>query len=134
MGAGQLAALVGGDVRIFDLPFAGGPAQCLHLLSVVSPVADDLAVVYLPQLPVALWELLRDLGIRMVEVPDEEYGTLACNVLAVRPGVAVMVRGNPRTEHALRDAGCDVHTFAGDEICINGSGGPTCLTRPILRG
>ena len=69
----------------------------------MSLVADDLAVVYLPQLPVALWELLRDLGIRMVEVPDEEYGTLACNVLAVRPGVAVMVRGNPRTERALRD-------------------------------
>ena len=134
VGAGQLAALVGGDVRIFDLPYAGGPAQCLHLLSVVSLVADDLAVVYLPQLPVALWELLRDLRIRLVEVPDEEYATLACNVLAVRPGVAVMVRGIPRTERALRDAGCEVHTFAGDEICINGSGGPTCLTRPILRG
>jgi dimethylargininase len=134
VGAGQLAALVGGDVRIFDLPYAGGPGECLHLLSVVSPISDDLAVVYLPQLPVALFDLLRDLGIRLVEVPDEEYATLACNVLAVRPGVAVMLRGNPRTERALRDAGCEVHTFAGDEICINGSGGPTCLTRPILRG
>ena len=134
VGAGQLASLVGGDVRVFDLPYAGGPGECLHLLSVVSPIADDLAVVHLPQLPVALFELLRDLGIRLVEVPDEEYATLACNVLAVRPGVAVMLRGNPRTEGALRDAGCEVHTFAGDEICINGSGGPTCLTRPILRG
>jgi dimethylargininase len=134
LGAGQLASFVGGDVRIFDLPYAGGPGECLHLLSVVSPVADDLAVVFLPQLPVGLWELLGDLGIRTIPVPPDEYATLACNVLAVRPGVVMMVDGNPRTERALREAGCEVHTFAATEIGHNGSGGPTCLTRPILRG
>jgi dimethylargininase len=134
VGAGQLASFVGGDVRIFDLPYAGGPGECLHLLSVVSPVADDLAVVFLPQLPVGLWELLDDLGIRTIPVPADEYATLACNVLAVRPGVVVMVEGNPRTERALREAGCEVHTFAATQIGHNGSGGPTCLTRPVLRG
>jgi N-dimethylarginine dimethylaminohydrolase len=134
VGAGQLAALVGGDVRIFDLPYAGGPAELLHLLSVISPVADDLAVVYLPLLPVALWGLLKDLGIRLVEVPTEEFPTLGCNVLAVRPGVVILAEGSPRTAAALTSAGCDVHTYAATEIGINGSGGPTCLTRPILRG
>jgi dimethylargininase len=134
VGAGQLASFVGGDVHIFDLPYAGGPGECLHLLSVVSPVADDLAVVFLPQLPVGLWELLGDLGIRTIPVPADEYATLACNVLSVRPGVVVIVEGNPRTERALRDAGCEVHTFAATQIGHNGSGGPTCLTRPILRG
>jgi N-dimethylarginine dimethylaminohydrolase len=133
-GAGQLADTVGGDVRIFDVPYAGGPAELLHLLSVISPVADDLAVVYLPLLPVALWELLGELGIRMVEVPPEEFPTLGCNVLAVRPGVVIIAAGNPVTEAALRAAGCEVHTYAATEIGINGSGGPTCLTRPILRG
>jgi len=134
VGAGQLAAIVGGDVRIFDVPYAGGPAELLHLLSVVSPVADDLAVVYLPLLPVALWELLGELGVRLIEVPDAEFPTLGCNVLAVRPGVVILAQGNPVTERALRAAGCEVHTYAATEIGINGSGGPTCITRPILRG
>ena len=132
-GARQLAALVGGDVRIFDLPYWRGPAELVHLLSVISPVADDLAVVYLPLLPAGLWELLAELGIRTIEVPPEEYPTLACNVLAVRPGVVIIAAGNPRTERALRDHGCEVHTYEAAEIGINGSGGPTCLTRPILR-
>jgi N-dimethylarginine dimethylaminohydrolase len=133
-GAGQLAGIVGGDVRIFDLPYAGGPVELLHLLSVISPVADDLAVVYLPLLPVALWELLGDLGIRLIHVPAEEFPTLGCNVLAVRPGVVILAEGNPATERALRSADCEVHTYAAAEIGLNGSGGPTCLTRPILRG
>jgi dimethylargininase len=133
-GAGQLADIVGGDVRIFDLSYAGGSAELLHLLSVVSPIADDLAVVYMPLLPVALWELLGDLGIRLVEVPDEEFPTLGANVLAVHPGVVIIAAGNPLTERALRAAGCEVHPYAATEIGLNGSGGPTCLTRPILRG
>ena len=131
-GAGQLADLVGGDVRIFDVPYWRGPAELIHLLSVISPVADDLAVVYLPLLPVGLWRLLRELGIRLVEVPDEEFPTLGCNVLAVRPGVVIVADGNPRTAAALVAAGCEVHTYPATEIGINGSGGPTCLTRPIL--
>jgi N-dimethylarginine dimethylaminohydrolase len=133
-GARQLAVLIGGDVRIFDVPYWRGPAELIHLMSVISPVADDLAVVYPPLLPVGLWALLGDLGIRRVEVPDEEFPTLGCNVLAVRPGVVILAEGNPRTAAALAAAGCEVHTYPATEIGINGSGGPTCMTRPIRRG
>ena len=132
-GAAQLAALVGGDVRIFDLPYWKGQADLVHLMSVVSPVADDLAVVYLPLLPAGLWSLLRELGIELVEVPDEEFPTLGCNVLAVRPRVVVMAEGNQRTASALAAAGCDVLTYPATQVGINGSGGPTCMARPILR-
>ena len=133
-GARQLAALVGGDARIFDVPYWRGPAELIHLMSVISPVADDLAVVFLPLLPVGLWALLGDLGIRLIEVPEGEFPTLGCNVLAVRPGVVIQAEGNPRTAAALAAAGCEVHTYPATEIGINGSGGPTCMTRPILRG
>ena len=132
-GARQLAAIVGGDVRILDLPYWRGPAELIHLLSVISPVTDDLAVVYLPLLPAGLWEILQELGVSLVEVPDEEFPTLGCNVLAVRPGVVIVAEGNPRTTAALMAAGCEVHTYLASEIGINGSGGPTCMTRPILR-
>jgi len=132
-GARQLAAIVGGDVRIFDVPYWKGPAELVHLLSVVSPVADDVAVVYLPLLPVGLWELLRVLGVRLVEVPDDEYPTLGCNVLAVRPGVVIVADGNPVTRRSLEAAGVEVHAIPLGEVGENGSGGPTCLTRPILR-
>jgi dimethylargininase len=133
-GVDQLARMVGGDVRVFDVPYWKGPDELVHLLSVISPVARDLAVVYLPLLPVGLWELLRDLDVRLIPVPDEEYPTLACNVLAVRPGVVIMAEGNPSTAAALAAAGCEVHTYPATEIGMNGSGGPTCMTRPILRG
>jgi dimethylargininase len=133
-GARQLTAQVGGDVRIFDLPYWRGPRELIHLLSVISPVADDLAVVYLPLLPVGLWELLHELGIRLVEVPGDEFPTLGCNVLAVRPGVVILAEGNPGTAAALAAAGCEVHTYLATEIGLNGSGGPTCMTRPLLRG
>ncbi|HYL40008.1 MAG TPA: arginine deiminase family protein, partial [Candidatus Binatus sp.] len=132
-GARGLAAIVGGDVRIVDLPFWRGSTELVHLLSVISPVAEDLAVVFLPLLPAGLWELLGDLGIRTIHVPEEEFASLGCNVLAVRPGVAIMAEGNPRTAAALAAAGCEVRTYPATEIGINGSGGPTCLTRPILR-
>ena len=133
-GMRQLAALVGDDARAFDLPYWRGPAELVHLLSVVSPVADDLAVVFEPLLPVGLWSLLADLGIRTITVPEEEYATLGCNVLAVRPGVCIAAEGNPVTRRALEAAGCEVHPVPLDEVGINGSGGPTCLVRPILRG
>jgi dimethylargininase len=132
-GARQLDAIVQGDVRVFDVPFWQGPAELVHLLSVISPVADDLAVVYLPLLPVGLWELLGEFGIEMIAVPDDEFATLGCNVLAVRPGVVILAEGNPHTAAKLARAGCEVHTYAATEIGINGSGGPTCLTRPIRR-
>ena len=132
-GARQLAALVGGDVRVFDLPYWRGPAELIHLLSVISPVADDLAVVYLPLLPVGIWQLLGELGIRLILVPDDEFPTLGCNVLAVRPGAVILAEGNPVTTAALAAAGCEVHTYPATEIGLNGSGGPTCLTRPLRR-
>jgi N-dimethylarginine dimethylaminohydrolase len=132
-GARQLETLAGGDVRIFDVPYWRGPAELIHLLSVISPVADDLAVVYLPLLPVGLWQLLADLSIRLLPVSDEEFGTLGCNVLAVRPGVVILAEGNPLIASALAQAGCEVHAYAATEIGLNGSGGPTCLTRPLKR-
>ena len=103
-------------------------------MSVISPVADDLAVVFLPLLPVGLWQLLQDLRIRLIEVAEEEFPTLGCNVLAVRPGVVILAEGNPRVSAALAAHGVEVHTYAATEIGVNGSGGPTCMTRPILRG
>ena len=81
-----------------------------------------------------MWELLGELGVGLVEVPEEEYPTLGCNVLAVRPGVVIVADGNPVTRHRLEAAGCEVHAIPLGEIGENGSGGPTCLTRPILRG
>jgi N-dimethylarginine dimethylaminohydrolase len=133
-GAEQLAALVGGDVRIFDVPYWKGPEELVHLMSVISPIADELAVVYMPLMPVGLWQLLQDLRYRLIEVPDEEYPTLGCNVLAVRPGVVIAAEGNPRTAAAMAAHGVEVHTYEASEIGVNGSGGPTCMTRPILRG
>ena len=133
-GARQLAALVGGDVRIVDVPYWRGDAELIHLLSVVHPVADDLAVVHLPLLPVGLWQLLGDLGYRLIEVSDAEFPTLGCNVLVVRPGVAIIADGNPEVARALALAGVEVHAYPASEIGVNGSGGPTCMTRPILRG
>lgn len=132
-GAEQLAQIVGGRVEVFDVPYWRGPAEVLHLLSVISPVADNLAVVFPPLLPAGLHELLAEMGIHTLAVAEEEFETLGCNVLAVRPGVVVLAGGNPRIALALADAGCEVHTFAASEIGINGSGGPTCLTRPIWR-
>jgi N-dimethylarginine dimethylaminohydrolase len=133
-GAEQLAAIVGGDVRIFDVPYWRGNADLLHLMSIIHPVADDLAVVYLPLLPVGLWHLLMDLGYRLIEVADDEIDQLGCNVLVVRPGVVIIAEGNPTIAAALAAHGFEVHTYPATEIGVNGSGGPTCMTRPILRG
>jgi dimethylargininase len=133
-GARQLAALVGGDVRVFDLPYWHGPGELVHLMSVISPIADDVAVVFLPLLPVGLWQLLQELDYRLIEVEEDEFPTLGCNVLAVRPGVLILAEGNPKVAAALASRGVEVHTYAATEIGLNGSGGPTCMTRPILRG
>jgi dimethylargininase len=133
VGVEQLTALVGGRVETFDVPYWHGPGEVLHLLSVISPVADDLAVVYPPLLPAGLHQLLAELGIRTFAVDDVEFDTLGCNVLAVRPGVVILAAGNPRIASALARAGCEVHVLDLTEIGLNGSGGPTCLTRPILR-
>ncbi|HYX11650.1 MAG TPA: arginine deiminase family protein, partial [Candidatus Acidoferrum sp.] len=133
-GARQLAGIIGGDVRIVDLPYWKGPAELVHLMSVISPVGDDLAVVFLPLLPAGLHQWLAELGIRLVTVPEAEYLTLGANVLAVRPGVVIVADGNPLTRRGLEAAGVEVHAVALAEVGGNGSGGVTCLTRPLLRG
>ncbi|MEO8625720.1 MAG: arginine deiminase family protein [Candidatus Limnocylindrales bacterium] len=132
-GAAQLARIVGGRVEIVDLSYWHGPGEVLHLLSVVSPIADDLAVVFRELLPAGLHELLNEHRVRTIAVDETEFAMLGCNVLAVRPGVVIVAAGNPKIASALAKAGCEVHTFEASEIGLNGSGGPTCLTRPILR-
>jgi N-dimethylarginine dimethylaminohydrolase len=117
-----------------QLPFWKGPDEVLHLMSFLSMLDDDLAVVYRRMLPVPLFEILRDRGVTLVDVPEEEYDTLGCNVLAVAPRDVVMVGGNPTTRSRLQTVGCRVSEFDGSEICLPGAGGPTCLTRPLLRG
>ncbi len=124
----------GVTIEVFDLPHFHGPAECLHLMSFISPLDADLAVVYLPMMPVRLVELLRDRGVGFVEVPDEEADTMGANVLAVGPRVALAVEGSPQTRRRMEAAGVDVRVFDGSEISRKGDGGPTCLTRPLERG
>ncbi|MDP9472792.1 MAG: arginine deiminase family protein, partial [Chloroflexota bacterium] len=107
--------------------------ECLHLMSLLSPVAADLAVAYPPLMETVFVELLRDRGWRLIEVPDEEFDTLGCNVLAVAPGRCLVVEGNPMTRARLEEAGCETLAYAGAEISLNRAGGPTCLTRPLWR-
>ena len=132
--AALASALPGVDVIPFDLPHLRGPGEVLHLMSLVSPLDRDLALVYLPLLPVRLVELLADRGIALVEVPDEEFWTMGPNVLALAPRVALALDGNPVTRRRMEEAGVDVRVYEGDELSRNGDGGPTCLTRPLLRG
>jgi N-dimethylarginine dimethylaminohydrolase len=127
------AALPGVDVVTFDLPHFRGPGEVLHLMSFISPLADDLAVVYPPLMPVRLVELLAERGIELVEVPDEEFGTMGSNILALAPRTALALEGNDETRRRLRRAGVEVLVYKGDEISRKGDGGPTCLTRPLLR-
>jgi N-dimethylarginine dimethylaminohydrolase len=110
-----------------------GPADVLHLMSMLSPIDRDLALVYSRLLPVPFRQWLLARGMRLVEVPDDEYDSMACNVLAVAPRKCIMIAGNPVTRRRLQEAGAEVAEFAGEEICRKGAGGPTCLTRPIWR-
>jgi dimethylargininase len=130
----DILAAEGVGVASVDMPHDQGPGHVLHLMSVISPVADDLAVVYPPLAPVPLMEELAARAVRIVPVPSEEYASMAGNVLPVRPGVVIMLDGNPRTRKALEAAGCEVHVYDGSEISLKGDGGPTCLTQPLLRG
>jgi dimethylargininase len=135
-GIAQLSALLaphGGTVSAVDLPHWHGPGECLHLLSLISMLDRDLAVVYLPLLPVRLVELLAARGVELVAIPDAEFATRGCNVLALAPRRCLLLRENTETARRLRAAGCNVTVYAGDEISHNRTGGPTCLTRPLLR-
>lgn len=135
-GIAQLAAILscaGVEVLPVALPHWRGPGECLHLMSLVSPVAPDLAVVYPPLMETAFVEELRRRGWRFVEVPDEEFDSLGCNVLALAPYRCLVCGGSPTTRARLEAAGCQVIAYAGDEISVNRAGGPTCLTRPLWR-
>jgi N-dimethylarginine dimethylaminohydrolase len=132
-GVEALRALLDCEVRAYDLPHFQGPGQCVHLLSVISPLADDLALVYPPLAPVRLMQLLAERGVETVVVPDEEFETLGCNALALAPRVALIAAQNRETCRRLEAAGVDVQVYETTELS-KGEGGPTCLTLPLARG
>jgi len=135
-GIEQLKSLLepkGIEVMVVDLPHYRGPSDVFHLMSILSPVDRDLAVVYSPLMPISFRNDLLDRGFDLVEVPEAEFDSLGSNVLATAPRQCIMAKGNPQTEAALRKAGCRVATYKGSEISLKGGGGPTCLTRPYQR-
>ncbi|MEN1967546.1 arginine deiminase family protein [Lentibacillus sp. N15] len=119
---------------IVPLPHDQGEEECLHLMSIISMVDHDLAVVYSPLMPVFFRQLLLSRGIKLIEVPAQEYGILGCNVLALAPRVCMILDGNDSTKQQLEDAGATVYAYKGQEISYKGTGGPTCLTCPVIRG
>jgi N-dimethylarginine dimethylaminohydrolase len=128
-------ALSGIGVKVIpvELPFYTGPEACLHLLSLISIVDDNTAVVYPPLMAVPFWQELQQRDFKLIEIPDEEFPTMGTNVLALAPRKCLMLEGNPVTKRLLEEAGCEVVTYRGNEISLKAEGGPTCLTRPILR-
>jgi N-dimethylarginine dimethylaminohydrolase len=132
----QLTALLqplGVKTITVPLPHYKGPSDVFHLMSVLSPIDKDLAVVYSPLMPIVFRDLLLQRGYKLIEVPGEEFESMGCNVLALAPRECLMVNGNPATKAAMENAGCKVTVYKGDEISVKGGGGPTCLTRPIQR-
>jgi N-dimethylarginine dimethylaminohydrolase len=134
-GLRQLSKLAGPDVEIlsFDMPHYKGRSDVFHLMSCLSPLDKDLAVVYLPLMAARLVEFLESRAITFVHVPHDEFETMGCNVLALGPRHAMMVEGNPETEKRMRAAGVNVEVIKGYDICRKGEGGPTCMTRPLVR-
>lgn len=135
-GIRQLRLILGDavdEVVAVPLPHWNGPDDVLHLMSLVSPIDRDLLLVRSRLLPAPFRQWLVKRGFRLLEVPDAEFDTMGCNVLAVEPRRCVLLEGNPQTARLLREAGCEVRTYEGSEISAKGCGGPTCLTRPLLR-
>lgn len=135
-GITQLRALLephGIKLLVTSLPHYKGTSDVFHLMSILSPVAPDVAVVYSPLMPIHFRNDLIARGFKLVEVPDEEFESMGCNVLALSPGNCLMVDGNPITKKRLEEAGCTVTVYKGNEISVKGGGGPTCLTRPMER-
>ena len=134
-GIEQFKQLAGPDVQVqvVALPHHRGAADVFHLMSILSPVDERLAVVYSPLMPVPFREWLLGRGTEFVEVPHEEFEAMGCNVLAIAPRRCVMVEGAPITRARLEAAGAEVLTYPGMEISLKGGGGPTCLTRPLAR-
>lgn len=123
------------DVQVIEvsLPHYKGPNDVFHLMSVLSPVDKDLAVVYSPLMPIKFRNQLLTRGFELVDIPEEDFESLGCNILAVAPRICLMVSGNPKTRKLLEKAGCEVLEYKGKHISLMGGGGPTCLTRPMLR-
>jgi len=134
-GVRRMRELAAGDFEVisYGLPYWNGPEECLHIMSFISPVDKDLAVVYSRQMPIPFREELLRRGFKFVEVPDSEYATFGPNVLAVAPRVVVMPAGNPKTRDGLKAAGCEVYEYPAGDITYKGGGGPTCLTRALER-
>lgn len=135
-GISQLKALLnpkGIDVITVELPHYKGPSDVFHLMSILSPVDKDLAVVYSPLMPIKFRNTLIEFGFKFIEVPEEEFESMGCNVLALSARKCLMVAGNPITSSRLKAAGCEVIVYPGAEISVKGGGGPTCLTRPMYR-
>lgn len=135
-GIRQLRVLLGDlidELIVVGLPHWDGPSDVLHLMSFISPIDVDLALVYSRLMPVPFRNWLTSRGIKLVEVPDEEYASMACNVLTIAPRRCIMLTGNPHTKQLLLNEGVEVREYVGEEISTRGAGGPTCLTRPILR-
>jgi N-dimethylarginine dimethylaminohydrolase len=133
-GAAAVAAIADEAVETYDLPHDQGPAHVLHLQSLISAVTDELCVVYEPLAPVRLLEDLRERGRRWIAIDREAYDAMGCNILAVRPGVVLMVDGVASVRRGLEREGVEVHVYDGSELSLKGDGGPTCLTAPLLRG
>jgi N-dimethylarginine dimethylaminohydrolase len=138
-GIEQLAAILaplGVEVLGYDLPLWQGEDACLHLMSVISPLAEKLALVHAPLMPAAFYMLLKDRGYSLIHAPEADFASsngLNLNVLPLSPGKVIMVDGFPATRAAMEAHGCTVETFKADALCIACEGGPTCLTRPVLR-
>ncbi len=135
-GIRQFKTLLGNLVEkviTVPLPHWTGPTECLHLMSNVSPIDHDLYLVYSRLLPVFFRQYLIDLGIELLEVPDEEYNSMGCNVLTIAPKKCIMIAGNPKIQQQLEAKDVEVQIYDGSEISLKGTGGPTCLTRPFLR-
>ena len=134
-GIRQFKDIVGSSVHVevAVMPHYKGPSDVFHLMSVISPLDRDLQLVYSPLMPIPFREWLVAKGMQLVEVPDEEFAGMGCNVLTIAPREVVMVKGNPETQRRMESAGCKVHVIAADAISVPGEGGPTCLTRPLMR-
>jgi len=135
-GISQLEGLLqpkGIEIIVVELPHYKGKSDVFHLMSILSPVDKNLAVVYSPLMPIKFRNELLERGFQLIEVPEQEFDSMGCNVLAIAPRDCLMVAGNPITRKLLEDAGASVHIYEGNEISVKGGGGPTCLTRPIDR-
>ena len=135
-GAQALQALVnpeGIHVEAYDMPHDQGPDYVLHLQSFLSAATEELFIVFEPLAPVRLLQDLKERGIDWIKLDEESYHAMGCNVLAVRPGVVVVVDGAPKVRKALEAQGVEVHAYDGTDLSLKGDGGPTCLTAPLLR-